>query len=95
MADVLTMSYSEFCAAIAQYCALTGASVTSWWRTPARNVAVGGVTHSAHLVGLAVDVVYDAAPSQAEREQWARRLGLRIIAEGDHDHLQPIGWQAG
>jgi murein endopeptidase len=86
------MSYAEFAEAVAQYCRLTGASVTSWWRTPSRNRQVGGVPHSAHLVGLAVDVVYDAPPPQTERQNWARRLGLKLIAENDHDHLQPLGW---
>jgi hypothetical protein len=56
---------------------------------------VGGVTHSAHLAGLAVDVVYDAPLAEAMRQGWASRFGLRLIVEGDHDHLQPLDWAAG
>ena len=71
------------------------ASETSGTRTEAHNAAVGGVEHSAHLVGLARDVVYDKPVPLEERTEWSRRLGLRLIVEGDHDHLQPIDWKAG
>jgi hypothetical protein len=30
-----------------------------------------------------------------EREERAMRLGLKLIDEGDHDHLQPLDWRAG
>jgi hypothetical protein len=75
------------------YRLLTGASATSSFRTAKHNHDVGGVPHSAHLAGLAVDVIYDdPTPTQAERQEWARRLGLKLIVEGDHDHLQPLDW---
>lgn len=31
----------------------------------------------------------------AERGQIAERLGLRLVIEVDHDHLQPLGWKPG
>lgn len=31
-------------------------TVTSWLRTPEHNIAVGGSTHSAHLLGAGVDL---------------------------------------
>lgn len=33
--------------------------------------------------------------NDAERTEMARRLGLRLIVEHDHDHLQPLDWEAG
>lgn len=89
------MSLVEFVIAVLLYSARTGASSSSWFRTTAHNHKVGGVEHSAHLAGLAVDVVYDDSVPLSERLAWATRFGLRLIAEGDHDHLQPLGWTAG
>jgi hypothetical protein len=89
------MTRAEFNDAADTYCALFAASTTSGQRTIKHNKAVGGVANSAHLYFLARDVVYDAPPDQAVRIEAGRRLGLRVIVEGDHDHLQPWDWQAG
>jgi hypothetical protein len=70
------------------YCAATGASVTSYGRTLAHNQKVGGVPDSAHLLWLAADVVYDKDGDVEWRTRVAKRLGLTLIHEGDHDHLQ-------
>jgi hypothetical protein len=64
-------------------------SVTSWIRTRKHNKFIGGVTDSRHLLGLAVDVVLD----EMEREVGpftvsSKQLGLQVILEGDHIHLQ-------
>lgn len=89
------MTIGEFAEVVNRYAALTHGSATSWFRTLAHNLKVGGVAHSAHVVGLACDVVYDGVPmAVAERVEWARRLGLRLIVESDHDHLQPLDWTA-
>ena len=89
------MNVEQFTLNVSWYCAITSASVTSWLRTAHRNRLVDGVPHSAHLVGLAVDVIYDQGLAPEERREWAERLGLKLIAEGDHDHLQPLDWRAG
>lgn len=34
-------------------------TLTSWYRDPMRNAAVGGVSTSRHLVGLGMDIVID------------------------------------
>jgi hypothetical protein len=34
-------------------------------------------------------------PTLDERGEIARRLGLRLVPEHDHDHLQPIPWERG
>jgi len=85
----------EFAEAVYTYCATLGASETSGQRTSHHNLAVGGVAHSAHLVKLASDVVYDVTPSREQRLDWGRRLGLLVVIEEDHDHLQPIDWPRG
>ena len=111
------MTIAEFAERVAEYCSLTGGSVTSWGRTELRNIHVGGVEFSAHRFFRAVDVVYDddmddswvrvantkagrpvtlfRKPDVQDRIELAQRLGLVLIAEGDHDHIQPAGWQRG
>ena len=89
------MTRAEFAEAAATFCAITGGSVTSWTRTVTHNTAVGGVKNSAHLYGLAVDIVYDTPQALPLTMERARRLGLKLIREGDHDHLQPGNWSAG
>ena len=79
-----------FASSLLAYCSATGASVTSWGRTRAHNAAVGGVRKSQHLAWLAADVVYDAPIPLADRQTLAALLELRLIAEGDHDHLQTL-----
>jgi|GEM_PF-3455551 len=89
------MTLAEFAWAVYAYCTLTGASVTSWVRTRARNDLLRGVAHSPHLIGLGADVVYDEPLGDVERREWARRLRLVLVTEPDHDHLQPEGWRPG
>jgi len=86
---------AEFAEAAETFRALTGGSVTSGTRTVMHNAAVGGVKNSAHLYGLAVDIVYDTPQALPLAMERARRLGIKLIREGDHDHLQPATWGAG
>lgn len=83
------LDLGAFAERVRDYCLATGGSVTSWGRTPARNARVGGVPTSYHLHFLAVDVAYDAVPGVSVRERFAERCGLKLVIEGDHDHLQP------
>lgn len=89
------MTTGEFAEAAKTYCILMDASTTSFGRTLTHNHDVGGVKYSAHRFWLAVDVVYDTPLPEAERVETAKRLNLKLIAEGDHDHLQPLDWMAG
>lgn len=89
------MSSGEFALRLLVYCGITHGSVTSWIRSPEHNAQVGGVKHSAHLYGVGADVTYDAPVPVADALASAARLDLRLIREGDHDHLQPMDWQAG
>lgn len=61
-----------------------GMTVTSWWRSPWKNREVGGVTNSLHMLGLAWDVV----PPTLNNISRLRALGLKVIDEGDHLHVQ-------
>lgn len=54
------MTADFFANAVRKYCLVFGGSVTSWGRTPAHNVSVGGDRRSLHQVWKAADVVYDA-----------------------------------
>ncbi len=74
---------------VAWVCLTYHGSVTSWWRSVARNMAKGGVENSKHLYGLAVDVVYDGpAPPLADLQAVATAYFIRIVREPDHDHFQ-------
>ena len=63
------------------------AHATSWWRSDARNMEVGGAPYSQHLLGWAVDW---ALPRERHRAmvELAREFGLVAIDEGDHVHVQ-------
>lgn len=87
------MSLHAFVDALVTYCALTRGSVTSWGRTTLHNMNEGGVAYSGHRFWLAADVVYDEPPPPADRKELGRRLGLRVLPENDHDHLQPLTWE--
>ena len=63
-------------------------SVTSWIRSEIRNKEVGGLATSYHLLGLAVDVVLDSPADKAGFIKDAKRLGLDVIDEGDHVHVE-------
>jgi hypothetical protein len=82
------MTPAQFHDALREYCHVTSASTTSGGRTRQHNRAVGGVEDSAHLIWMAEDVVYDHDDPPAWRERMAQRLGLTLIHEGDHDHVQ-------
>lgn len=77
------------------YCRRLSGSVSSYGRTVSHNQRVGGVPQSAHQFWLGADIVYDEPVAAPLAEDTARRLGLRMIREPDHDHLQPAGWSAG
>lgn len=64
--------------------------VTSYWRDPAANAAVGGLSDSQHLIGLGIDLI------PAEMDEAARRLtsrGLIVVPYPTHLHVQ--AWPAG
>ena len=82
------MTFDEFADAVRLLQHEYSLSVTSWFRTPARNAAKGGVPNSRHLDGLAVDVVLDDKGKTEALIARAQALGLRTIDENDHVHIQ-------
>lgn len=68
-------------------------SVSSWGRTVKHNKDVGGVADSYHLIWMGVDVVLDEMVENKSFEVDAKKFGLDAILEGDHYHLQPLGWR--
>jgi hypothetical protein len=66
-------------------------SVTSWGRSPKHNAAptVKGHPDSWHLLWLGVDAVLDNPADGESFERQCGRLGLRVLNEGDHYHVQP------
>jgi len=89
------MPLGEFWSAVTWWCHFFEGRVTAGPRCLADNVALHGVEHSPHLVGLGADVVYRRPPPIEARREWARRLGLVLVVNADYDHLQPVGWLAG
>jgi hypothetical protein len=87
-----TMYPGHFAELLWGYTVTFSGSVTSWMRTVEHNAKVGGVEKSAHLYGVAADVVYDGSPPGPEADEWLRRRGLKRIREGDHDHIMPLVW---
>lgn len=79
---------AEFAERVSLLAAAFDLSVTSWFRSSKRNAAVGGVAGSRHLVGLAVDVVLDQGQDADAFVKLCVSLGLEVLAEGDHYHVQ-------
>lgn len=64
--------------------------VTSTFRTPAHNKAVGGVPNSYHLLDQAIDVARRPGVSHFQIEAALKRAGYRLVEsldERDHSHF--------
>ena len=64
--------------------------VTSVYRTPAHNRAVGGVPNSYHLAGRAIDVARRPGVSHTQVASMLRKAGYNLVEsidEGDHSHF--------
>lgn len=85
------MTRPEFIESVAQLCVEFGGSVTSWIRTMKRNTIVGGHPRSRHMTGFGVDVVLDEESHIPAFRDAAYQLGLSVLDEGDHLHIQPFG----
>ncbi len=72
---------------------LPGERVTSTYRSPGKNRAVGGVQNSFHLSGRARDSVPPPGMSMGEyhRRLKAANPNMDVINEGDHVHIEPKG----
>lgn len=78
---------------------LDGERITSTYRDPAKNRAVGGVPNSYHTRRdaqgnpMARDSVPPPGMSMSAYAAQLRRLnpGMQVINEGDHVHIEPRG----
>ena len=64
--------------------------VTSTYRSPAHNRAVGGVANSYHLSGRAIDIARKAGVSHGAIAAAYRNAGYQLVEsldEGDHSHF--------
>lgn len=88
-AALLTPTRSPVVAAAARLGAVFGV-VTSTFRTPEHNRAVGGVPNSYHLKGMAIDIARRPGISHARIDSALRAAGYRLVEsldEGDHSHF--------
>lgn len=59
--------------------------VSSWLRSPLKNLRVGGSIFSLHLIGWAYDIV----PATKENIRRLKEIGFRkVVDEKDHIHVQ-------
>lgn len=84
------MSVGEFASRVALLALRYQLSATSWGRSVSRNEQVGGVPRSLHLVWLGVDLVSDRAIDNTAVALTAKQLGLRVLIEADHLHVEPM-----
>jgi hypothetical protein len=71
------------------------ARITSGYRDPGKNEDVGGAANSAHLHGVAADVVILGGPlsPQDVAAAWREQTGGYALVEIDHVHLNlPRAW---
>ena len=62
-------------------------NVDSWYRCPALNAAVGGVGHSAHMDGWAIDFTCEAFGDPLAIVEFLIKTGVKfdqLIVEGSH-----------
>lgn len=86
------MTIGEFAYKVVALAFIYQFSVTSWGRTAKYNThpRVGGIPTSFHRLWLAVDCEPDGPVDAAALERDARKLGLQVVVEEDHFHLEPL-----
>ena len=68
---------------------------TSGYRSAGGNQIVGGVKYSSHQFWLGRDILLDPGEDTVMFTEAARRVGLKVLNEGDHLHVQPATWEKG
>lgn len=96
------MTLEEFCRAIYAVGKKYNGSITSWGRSPAHSLAVGGKANDPHTLWFGADMVYDSGPNRgdATHQQYTAATphscplcaedGLKVLHEKGHDHYQPM-----
>ena len=89
------MTPHTFLDALMQLASRFGFRETSGYRSAAGNQAVGGVKYSSHQFWLGRDILLDPGEDTVMFTEAARRVGLKVLNEGDHLHVQPATWEKG
>jgi len=88
------MTPIDFAVSLIAYAGWSRGSVTSWGRSPERNAlpSIRGHANSLHLSFLAADIGYhpNPTPPLSKARKRASQLGMRLLRESDHDHLQAL-----
>jgi hypothetical protein len=78
--------------AVLPLCDAFGGSVTSYFRTEAHNLQVGGVGSSRHVTGEAMDVLWEGGnwPDLATLQAWCLPYSVQVVRERakNHDHFE-------
>lgn len=83
----LTTVFARLVIAVLVAARVRRVGISSWYRTPAQNAAVGGRPDSLHLQGLAIDLVGDDDELGQIEGIW-RAIGFDAVDEGDHLHIE-------
>jgi hypothetical protein len=88
------MTRTEFDAVCATLELEFAISQTSGRRTIRHNKDVGGHASSFHLSGRGRDYVWDTARVRRDHiarfRRRAKGMSIKVVEEGDHEHLQPL-----
>ena len=83
------MTASQFAECILTLALRFSFSVTSWGRSLRYNQEVDGVASSFHLDFRSVDILLDPLAHKDGFILRAEQMGLLVLDEGDHLHVQP------
>ena len=79
-----------FAISVLTVCQRHQCSITSWFRTPARNNLVDGHPASRHLTADAFDIVPDVQSESPKIVRAIQALGYYALIEPHHIHIQRI-----
>lgn len=86
-----------FFARVNDFLTLYPASIDSFYRTPARNKAIGGAPNSYHVLGQAVDLIFDSIEelftgAYAARDQGFGGIEIDLINKHLHLDDRSVPW---
>ncbi len=87
------MTVGTFAELVSVVGTLYGFSVTSWGRSLIHNKQEEGAEFSAHPCWLGVDGNLDDARNKPAFIRRCGQVGLKVLDEGDHLHVQPADWR--
>ena len=79
---------SDYLIVVGQYMLACNGSVACWILSHTRNATKGGDPRSRHLVGRAVDVVFDVTEDQEKFLSLITQLPVKAVTHGEYVHVQ-------